>query len=177
MTHEQLSRHQRWLRDASGGNPDDLREVSFEILGPDVDPAEITRVTGLTPDRSRVVGAFKRSGLRFKTGRWSISSGLPANAEVHEQFEALLNRLRGNWSAFIELGRLHELEVWAAVEFHEVSGPAMAVVPHVGAAFAELNARIVFDVHNVRGSSNGREIIDPEAAAEPADGRDADLLP
>jgi hypothetical protein len=136
------------LRALSGGHPKDIRHIWYSLGGPDLDPMEVTTLTGMTPDRAWHRGDPKaRTGIPQSDGHWSIDSGLAPHDEFHDHVDALLARLRPAWAAFVDLGRRYDANIDAAIYLLEAQGPLIEVLPDVAAALHELNATIGFDLY------------------------------
>ena len=144
------------LRALSGGHPNDQRHVWYAVAGKDLDPAAVTELTAIQPDRSWQRGDPKpRTGLPYADGAWLLDSGLGSSDEFHDHLDALLARLRPAWSAFVDLGRRYEATIEAAIYCYEVQGPLVQVVPDVASAISELNATLGFDIYALaEGSDN-----------------------
>jgi hypothetical protein len=136
------------LRAISGGHERDRRFVWYALGGPDVDPDEITRLTGIRPDASyRADDPHPRTGMPPGEGVWHLDSGLGESAEFHDHLDALLARMRPAWAAFVDLGRRYDARVEAAIYCLGATGPLIQVLPDVTAAIAELDATLGFDLY------------------------------
>jgi Domain of unknown function (DUF4279) len=136
------------LRELSGGHPADRRYVWYSLGGADLDPGAVSRSTGIKPDRSWLRGDPKpRTGIPYTGGAWLLESGLGPSDEFHDHLDALLNRLRPAWSAFVGLGHEYEATVEAAIYLLEAQGPLVQLLPDVAKALGELNATLGFDLY------------------------------
>lgn len=146
------------LRELSGGHPNDDRHASYVLRGEDLDPDEITRLTGLTPGLTFRRGDEKRwhsgprkgeliNNRRHDHGAWFLESGLSDSDEFHEHLDALLDLMRPRWDTFVKLGQRYGAEVWIAIYLREAQGPLVQVLPDVAGSFAELNATLSFDLY------------------------------
>ncbi|MFI7615574.1 DUF4279 domain-containing protein [Nonomuraea terrae] len=82
------------------------QRVYFLIQSDELAPDQITRHLGVQPTRTEV----KESRRGGRSGRllpprheWMTDSGLPENASLGEQLEAVMNRLAGAWDRIGEL--------------------------------------------------------------------------
>jgi hypothetical protein len=140
----------QWLREISGGHERDRRFVSYSLGGPDLDPEEVTRLTGIAPDQAWRAGDPKpRTGIPQPEGVWIINSGLGERDEFHDHLDALVTRMRPAWATFVELGRRFDAEVEAAIYLLGAQGPLVQVLPDVSAALAEVNATVAFDLYAI----------------------------
>ena len=136
------------LRALSGGHPNDRRHVWYALSGTELDPADVTTLTGIAPDHSwRAGDLHPRTGGPHAEGFWKIDSGLRPEDEFHDHVDALVTRLRPAWSALVELGRRYEARVDAAIYCLEAQGPLVQVLPEVAAALHDLNATLGFDIY------------------------------
>lgn len=138
------------LREASGGHERDLRYVWYAVSHVDLDPDEITGLTGLPPDQAWKAGDPKpRTGLPRSEGAWILQSGLNESDEFHDHLDALLTRMRSAWEAFVELGVRYQADVGVAIYLLDAQGPLIQVLPDVSASIAELNAILGFDLYAI----------------------------
>lgn len=136
------------LRELSGGHPADRRHVWYSLGGHDLDPAAVTKLTGIEPDQSWLRGDPKpRTGIPSADGAWLLESGLGPSDEFHDHLDALLNRLRPAWKAFVDLGQEYEATVEAAIYLLEAQGPLVQLLPDVANALGELHATLGFDLY------------------------------
>lgn len=136
------------LHDLSGGHEKDGRFASYSLRGLDVDPDEITRLTGLSPDRAWRIGDPRaRTGLPYKFSNWEVDSGLSERDEIHDHLDALLGRLGPAWSTFVELGQRYGAFVFTAIYVSGAEGPVVTLLPDVANALSELNATLDFDLY------------------------------
>jgi hypothetical protein len=92
-------------------------KASFRVMGPELDPDEVTRLLGLEPDYAHRRGDANlgKSGRRyadFPEGLWKISSGAGEEATVEEHLLALLERIEPGQAG---IARCHELGLRADV--------------------------------------------------------------
>jgi Domain of unknown function (DUF4279) len=136
------------LEDMSGGNTDDRRRVSYSLGGPDLDPDQLTKATGINPDFTARAGTPRpRTGLIHDQGIWLVDSGLDRSAEFHQHIDSLLARLTPAWGALVEMGQRFEADVDVAIHLAEAEGPVVVLLPDAAAKFAELNASVCFDLY------------------------------
>jgi hypothetical protein len=123
--------------------------VSLTLRSPDLDPEQITGVTGLAPTKTWRVGEPIREGLllRHKQSGWSIASGLPHSQELEDHVEALLRRLGSGWRALVDLGRRYDAEVDCAVYCYGGVRPAIHLSEEQLHRLAELNAALDIDLY------------------------------
>lgn len=72
--------------------------VAFCLYGFDIDPDEITAITGITPSRIRRIG--DRTGItgrRRNTNEWILSSRLDTSARVQQHLDDVLGQLEVQW--------------------------------------------------------------------------------
>lgn len=125
----------------------DERYVWFGFEG-DFDPDEISRLTGLTPDKAFRKGTRPRPGASLrKVSGWMVDSRLTPADEFHDHLADLLARLQPAWDELCALGRTHSAFVTAAIYCRWSQGPLVEVSPAHGAAIAELGATLGFDIY------------------------------
>jgi Domain of unknown function (DUF4279) len=94
---------------------------TIRVMGPDVEPDEVTRLLGLAPYRAHRAGATNigRSGRRyadFHEGNWMYQTTLPRTASVDEQLQALVDLVLAREAAFVQLrARGHRLDLYLSV--------------------------------------------------------------
>jgi hypothetical protein len=138
------------LREISGGHERDRRYVWYSLRGPDLNPEEITRLTGIAPDKAWHAGDPKpRTGIPQREGVWILDSGLGESEEFHVHLDALIARMRPAWTTFVDLGRRLDVDVEAAIYLLGAQGPLVQVLPDVSVALAELNATLGFDLYAI----------------------------
>jgi len=141
-------------------NDDDMRSeisVYFEFAGFDIDPDEITRLTGITPTRIRragdpIYGASllseeARQRIRVKVNRWDVNSGLDPNVDLPTQVKALFERLEPAWDRFIELSQQYVPVMECIVKSYGGDRPQIFFDKEVIRKLAELNAEIGVDLY------------------------------
>jgi uncharacterized protein DUF4279 len=166
------------LKALSGGHPNDRRHVWYALAGMELDPTDVTALTGVVPDNGWRAGDPRpRTGRLYAAGLWKIDSGLGPADEFHEHLEALLARMRPAWSTFVELGRRYEARVDAAIYCLEAQGPLVQVLPEVAAALHDLNATLGFDIYALpeelpESATTVRRLTRSELAKLPSDIRE-----
>ncbi len=151
------------LRELSGGHERDVRRVWYALRGIDVDPDGVTKLTGIKPDRvGRRGEPTPWTGIPRAEGLWLLFSGLGDADEFHEHLDALVGRLRPAWGAFVDLGRVHNAEVGAAIHLVEAQGPLIVVLPDVSASLAELGAAFAFDLYALTEEDDDADSSEPD---------------
>lgn len=136
------------LEELSGGHPNDKRTVGYVLRGATLNPDEVTRVTGLRPDKSWHIGdKLPISARAARDSLWMIDSGLPDTEEFHRHVAALLARMRPSWKAFVAIGAQHSPYLEVSIRLYEAHGPLVVLLPEFIRELAELNARVVFDLY------------------------------
>jgi hypothetical protein len=83
------------------------------LRGADLDPDQITSLTGLTPSDGWRPGdvVSARTGRRRAEGGWRIASQVPRHLPLHEHVQEVFRRLLPGWNALIELTTRYEAEL------------------------------------------------------------------
>ena len=117
----------------------------YVLGGPDLDPIEVTRRTGLVAHAQAAVGTLTRAGKTRTVAYWEITSGRLGSEPFELHMAGLLQKLRTAWPVFVELGRDHDASL--LVEAETNVNPLMEFETDVVEALAELRASIGFDVY------------------------------
>ena len=119
-----------WVDVDDLGHERDKRYVSLVLRGA-FDPAAISALTGINADRSAREDELvhPQGTLRRRKDYWEVSSGLGTQAEVHDQLDALTQRVRHASPVLADLGRQFELTVNIGVYCHEAQGPLILITP------------------------------------------------
>ncbi len=137
--------------------------VYLAFAGFDFDPEEITRLTGITPTRTRRAGdpvswasslsEENRQRIRVKANRWIVNSGLDSNVDLPTQVKALLRRLEPAWERLIELGQQYEPVMECIVRSYGGDRPEIFFDKEVIRKLIQLNAEIDVDLYVFRSHS------------------------
>ena len=140
-----------------GGHPDDCRTANYIIRGTDVDPEEITRLTGIEPDESwRTGDQLPISRRPARDSLWRIESGLADSDEFHRHIAALLVKMRPSWGAFVEFGKRYSPYIDVSIHLHEAQGPLVALLPDIMRELSGLNVELYFDLYAMTRRHRGR---------------------
>ncbi|QDU23969.1 DUF4279 domain-containing protein [Urbifossiella limnaea] len=132
-------------------------EVSFCLIGPDLDPEVVTTRLGLTPDQAERRGderRHQRSGAvlgLFHEGLWALGS-LPRvdSKDVNDHFRWVLGRLLPHKEAVLELARGGEVffnVLWKSTYLYAGTGPLIDAECLAGVA--ALGGGMGFDIYQV----------------------------
>jgi hypothetical protein len=140
------------LDELTGGHPDDCRFAAYVIRGVDVNPEEITQLTGIKPDDSWHIGdQLRHLPRRAPDSVWRINSGLADSDEFHRHIAALLARIRPAWPEFVSLGVRYSPYIDISIHLHEAQGPLVILLPDMMRDLAELNVEVGFDLYALTG--------------------------
>ncbi len=134
--------------------------VYFAFSGFDIDPDEITRLTGITPTRIQRAGdpvswasslsEEDKQRIRVKTNGWVMYSGLDSNVDLPTQVKALLEKLESAWDRLIELSQQYEPAVECIVRSYGGDRPEITFDKEVVRKLAQLNAELGVDLYVFR---------------------------
>jgi hypothetical protein len=81
----------------------------FTVTGDDLDPAQITKIVGVTPTDSWKKGELNpRNSRERKFGRWSLYSRLPRSEEFEEHIADVLAQLDQNPEGFKQVSEAYD---------------------------------------------------------------------
>lgn len=99
----------------------------LRIVGPNVDPDELTRSLGIQPTQSVKVGSVHPNGTKpRKEGIWGLSTeGELSSTELEDHIRLLLDRLKSTFKDHIPAGARSEIHcVWRSATGH--GGPVIS---------------------------------------------------
>jgi hypothetical protein len=114
--------------------------VSFRILSEDLVPEDITRALEITPHAAHQKGDPRRKPkfAPYRTGLWSIDSGLPPESDLETHLNALLQVLESKTTILLELSRSIKLDFYATlfdIGGVDLSTDMMSRMAKLGASF------------------------------------------
>lgn len=127
-------------------------KASFRVMGPELDPDEVTRLLGFAPDYAHRRGDANlgKAGRRyadFPEGMWKISSFAGEEATVEEHLLALLERIepgRAGLARCLELG----LRADVFVGYFACGGlGGFGVGPETSRRLGELGVQLELDIY------------------------------
>lgn len=114
--------------------------VSFRISSENLVPDDITRTLGITPNTAHHKGDPRRKPefAPYRTGIWSIDSGLPRESDLETHLNAFLQVLEPKAAVLLELSRSVKLDFYATlfdIGGVELSADMMGRMAKLGASF------------------------------------------
>ena len=131
-------------------------QVSFVLSATDLDPDEVTEMTGLTPDESAKRGDERRNYkgqliTPHKEGFWIISSqGKVESKDINDHFDFLLDILLPHRKTFLQIidelnGETYFDVLWTSSYLYAGTGPLISRQALRG--ISELGASMGFDIY------------------------------
>jgi hypothetical protein len=126
--------------------------ASFRVMKKDLDPSEVSRVLGLTPDYCHTQGdpRIGKSGRRysdFSEGFWELKSNLDMSEPLTAHLAKLVGILRNHDAALIQLRELnHEMDIFVGV-FDEGGNAMFTLDNDVIQTLSSLRLDVTFDVY------------------------------
>ncbi len=123
--------------------------ASFKIIGPHLDPEQVTRSIGISPSKTWRIGdlVVEQALLRHKNNGWLLKSNLPLSATLKEHVRFILAQLQVSWQALKELCTQHDAEISCVVMSYGGDRPAMFFDKDIISRAADLNAAIDIDLY------------------------------
>jgi hypothetical protein len=124
-------------------------EAYFRIIGDDVNPAEVTVLTGLPPDKTWKIGELRvpNATIRHHVNAWIISSGLPNSAGLTDHLLALVERLRPALPALTDISHRHRSEIDCVIKSYDGDRPEIYFDHDIVNFAAQVNAVIGIDLY------------------------------
>jgi hypothetical protein len=132
-------------------------EVSFCLIGPDLDPEAVTARLGLVPDDAHRLGderRNKRSGAvlgRYREGLWALRSLPRVNSkDINDHFRWVLGQVLPHREAVLEFARGGESffsVLWMSTYLYAGTGPLIDADCLAGVA--ALGGGMGFDIYQV----------------------------
>ncbi len=134
-----------------GGDRPDRKHASVRVIGANLDPDKVTRVTALTPDEAHRRGDPKRRGDPWREGLWSMCSAPPlaeGGNHLEDHLRWLLDRLEPHASALRSMCAEDGLRVdfWCFYSMGQANS-SFGVSPATLAGIARLGAELSLDVY------------------------------
>ncbi|MDP9121057.1 MAG: DUF4279 domain-containing protein [Acidobacteriota bacterium] len=124
-------------------------KVLLSVDGDELNPGEVARRSGLTPERMWRKGDARStfSTLKQTTHGMDVYSGLPESSRFEEHLVALLARLEPAASYLRELIATKSILVWVDIYEIETGIPRFSLSREQVAAVASLGADLDFDIY------------------------------
>jgi Domain of unknown function (DUF4279) len=125
--------------------------ATLVVRGEGLEPDEITRILGASPDRLHRIGDLvsSRGTGRHKQGMWSITSidgGIPESAPLADHIAALMQRTASDhavWRALAERFQIHIAVGWFMATWNE----GVSLPPQLLEELGRRSLPVDFDVY------------------------------
>ncbi len=122
--------------------------AALTLTGFDCDPEEITKILGILPTKTWIVGdLIGRTILHRKENAWVLKSQLQKNADLESHIKDVLARLQPSWQKVVELCSKYDSEISCVIYSVESQGEAIHFDKEILKSVFELNAEIDVDYY------------------------------
>lgn len=123
--------------------------AAFVLTGFDLDPDQVTALTGITPSKTWRLGEIinPRAIMRYQHYGWRVKSDLSLSADLEEHVRTVLEQLKPAWPVLVELGRRYDVEIACVVRSFGGDRPSMHFDKDSVKRIAELNAALDIDLY------------------------------
>ena len=119
--------------------------VAFGLYGPDLEPSEVTRESGVTPSRSWSRSQPLPNGRPRADGLWILQSQAGEADSFDAHWASIVGLMREAWPTFVDLGRRHKAYVEGIVS---VTGrPTISANAASIHSIGELGADLLFELN------------------------------
>jgi hypothetical protein len=127
----------------------DETDVCLAVYGDDLEPADVTRLLGVEPSRSRRRGDSRRSGPPWPNGAWFLA--VRGRGDPEALTNELLDKLPTEEGTWRELGARFTVQLRFGL-FMERWNRGLEFSPELLARMARLNAKVIFDIYGPEGA-------------------------
>jgi hypothetical protein len=88
-------------------------KVNFTITDFDINPDELSKLLNVQPSAQWQKGELisKKGNIRYKVNSWQLSSNLPEDAELEDQYNKISEVIREQYDNFKSICKLYDSEL------------------------------------------------------------------